>query len=260
VARLDEPEVAIFRCADACEKTSIIASYATAVAFDSKRSLAAVGLGDGSVKIFGPGSDLFEVEPRGEASASIVALAWSSDGRHLAIGTTGGQVIIADGHGKREAVAATVGSVSSIARDPQSARLATACETSVICVWGLLQDSGKPAELRLLAYLAGHTQGVGALAWAPNGRMLASAGDDTVRIWTVDHPDRASFGLDAGAAVALTDLDVASNRKWLAAGDDQGGARVWSLPSLALQPLLRGVRGTEKSPGLVATISPCRRR
>jgi WD40 repeat protein len=233
-ARLDEPEVAIFRCTSACERKSLAAGYATAVALDSARSRAAVALEDGRVEIISPGNDTIEMEPRADAASRIAALAWSSDGRHLAVGTTAGQLIIVNGDGKREVVTTVGGSVSAVAWDPQSARLAATCDASAICVWSLSPANGKLAQLRRLARLTSHTQTVAALAWAPDGSRLASAADD-VRLWSVDRPDRATFTLDAGAAVALTDLDVAADRKWLAAGDDQGNVRLWGLPSLRPQ-------------------------
>jgi WD40 repeat protein len=237
VARRDEPTVVFLDCrsnASACTQDVVATGYATALALGQDR--AAVGFDNGVVRIIGLGSQQFTREI--DLSESVVSLDWASNDALLAMGTLKGQVIVADADGSiLSQASATSDSVAAIAWNPRAMQIAAACGASAICVWEL---NAEKSSLQAAAYLPGHSLPIQALAWRSDGRMLASAADSTVRIWSVEVPDRTWWTLDVGATTELTDLDVSRDRAWLAVADARGDVHVWSLPALAREPPLRG--------------------
>jgi WD40 repeat protein len=228
--------ISLFRCGEPaagsapCNSTNIASGYAKSMAANSVHSVAAVGFEDGTVKIVGFGDAPFAAETN--FRDPIVALAWSPDGAYLAAGTTNGRLLVTDARNRLLAEApATGGSVSALAWSPNSSQLASPCRRYTVCIWN-------PLRLELTRELIGHTNVVTGLAWSPDGRKLASIGDNTLRLWSNESPDRTSFALNAGAGVALTSINVSTDRRWIGAGDGGGRLHVWNLADLAPQPVV----------------------
>ncbi|MFF7470022.1 NB-ARC domain-containing protein [Streptomyces sp. NPDC008092] len=79
-------------------------------------------------------------------------------------------------------------------------------------------------DRRLWRVLTGHASPVHALCWRPDGRVLASGGDDgTVRLHRIDEDDRAELVVDAtDGAGAVTGLSWSPDVLYLAVGTDRG--------------------------------------
>lgn len=232
-------DVRYFDCANAlnlgradCEGRSVASGRTSALALDDERAAAAIGFEDGKLRIVGFGRDRYEATYQVDGSARIVTLAWSRDGRHLAVGTVDGRTLITDARAHLVAEAPRQSeSVSALAWDASSKRLGSVCDTFSICVWQFSQAKDAAAPLRFVARLSGHADVVRSLAFDSGGdRLVSAADDDTVRIWSLGDVDRAVAERDAGDDVALTDLDVSADNKWIAAGDVRGSVHIWSLP------------------------------
>lgn len=108
-------------------------------------------------------------------------IAFSPDGRYLAIGTSLGIEL-------RDAVSLELvrffhghtGSVYSVAFSPAGRTLAFGSSDETIKLWNV--DIGE--ELRTLT---GHTGSVNSVTFSPDGRTLASgSSDETIKLWNVD--------------------------------------------------------------------------
>jgi WD40 repeat protein/serine/threonine protein kinase len=105
-------------------------------------------------------------------------MAYSKDGRLLAVGTQSGHVHLWDARTYQElADLPHHNRVLGLAFNPSGTRLATGCGDNTIRLWDL-------ATWQEVCELRGHESYVHALSFSPDGTRLASAsGDFTVRIW-----------------------------------------------------------------------------
>jgi len=87
--------------------------------------------------------------------------------------------------------------------------------------------------------LKGHAQGVRALAFSPDGKMLATGGNDMVTlVWDVtDGKLRATLTEQSGAVLAV---GFSPDGKTLAVGGSDGRIRLWDAPAFTLQAVLEG--------------------
>jgi hypothetical protein len=136
-------------------------------------------------------------------TAGILSASWASDGQTVGTSSLGGVVRIWNGpdgqqvHGFYQDGAIAM---NALAFAPNDSRLAVGGADSVLRLWqnGLacqMEGNGDAAGQCLDApqHLAGHTQAIRALAWSPDGRLLASAGDDgLLLIW---YPAQSSVPL-----------------------------------------------------------------
>jgi WD40 repeat protein len=210
----------------------------------------------------------------------VTSLAFSPDGKTLAAGDEdplgGGTLIVWDLKGRkpRHSFGGHFPGVLSVAYSPDSATLATGDGyarggtgglDAQIRLWGV-------AEGRLLREFSGHLNSVQSLAFAPDGKTLASAGHDArARLWEVatgkrllqirgaDSPFKSvAFAPDGRALlVAGTNAELAlwrddSGQKLLDLGADTEGPR--AILSAAFLPdgkavLSREVGPEERQPG-----------
>lgn len=128
-------------------------------------------------------------------TAGILAAAWAADGQTVGSSSQGGVVRIWHGASGQQVHGFFFDgavSMNALAFEPGGARLAAGGMDGVVRIWsaGLnCQQMGKGNMqgqcLDRPQHLPGHTRAVRALAWSPDGRLLATGGDEgMLMIWS----------------------------------------------------------------------------
>jgi WD40 repeat protein len=151
------------------------------------------------------------------------ALAYSPEGRHLAVGNSHGEVVIWEAAtGRRlRSLSAHREWVSSVAFSPNGKTLATAGKDQRILLWDV--ESGA----RLSPPMVRHSGWITSLAFSPDGEALASADvAGAILLWDLDtlRPvDLGRHGQEPVNVVAFRDGHV------LASGGDDGLIKLWDV-------------------------------
>ena len=140
-------------------------------------TLALVG-GDGTVRIW------HLEDATGHAADPLGgwcrAIAWSPDGRYLAVGDDDGRLQMWDtgGNNDRRRLGGRAGGIRAVAWDPAGDRLVTGHDDGTIRLWQV------PGHVEPVS-LGRHPETVSDLAWSADGSRVISIGDDgVVRSWT----------------------------------------------------------------------------
>lgn len=106
----------------------------------------------------------------------------------------------------------------------------------------LLMDVATVAPDKLVGQFQAHRGPVGALAFSPDGKLLASGGADAlIKVWNWQKP-RALASLQ-GHPSAVTALAFSPDGKVLASGGADGTVRLWEVAGKRLQATLSGHQG-----------------
>ena len=189
---------------------------------------------------------------RGHREGSSIAAAFSPDGGYFATAGADGLARLWSLDSAPPTLLATLPAAAErgaplleLQWSPNRDRLALAADDGRVHLVGIAQD-GVPNTTHVLT---GHTGPVRALAFAPDGAHLATAGDDgLVRLWfqpslAEDTPPPVLSDTLTGHTGPVRSLAfTADSRQLLSAGDD-ATARVWSLPDPSAPLVLRGHQG-----------------
>ncbi len=152
----------------------------TGLAWAPRGPVLAAAARDGTISFFAPGP-WHEIARVKVPDGSLGALAWSPDGRDL---------VLARGN-----VLDLVDALSSLRRGSVEEQ----SDWERISARGLYETRAAPAPT-VVGTFEGHTGFIAALAWSPDGRMVASAGgENTVRLWSADAMKRGASPPDRGA-------------------------------------------------------------
>jgi WD40 repeat protein len=190
------------------------------VAFSPDDKVLASGSRNKTIKFWdvATGKELRALTGHGERIASLV---FSPDGKTLVSGSWDNTIKIWDaGTGKELRTIVGLGGRRCVTFSSDGRTLASDDRQTVI-LWSL--DSGKE---RLV--LKGHQESVFAVAFAPDGKTLASGGDDfTVKLWD------AATGIELrtlkGHTDAIGSLAFTRDGKTLASGSNDGTAKLWDV-------------------------------
>jgi WD40 repeat protein len=206
-----------------------------ALAFSCDGKTLAAGVGDrlegsetGEVKLWDVDSadwkaDLLGSIERAEGwpQGSVWSLAFSPDGRLLAVGTGVQNIVLWDVAADRVRTILRQGSgVRSLAFSPDGWRLASAAGYDVR-VWNLAKG-GDPFEIQ------GHRGVVWSVAFSPDGRMLTTGSSDrTTRLWDVETGRQlAAYDWHAGKTHSVA---FAPDGMSVAAGAERGAVVLWDV-------------------------------
>jgi WD40 repeat protein/ABC-type dipeptide/oligopeptide/nickel transport system ATPase subunit len=137
-----------------------------------------------------------------------------------------------------------LGRVFGVALFVNSARtaqlLAASCDDRKVRLWNLQQPSDDP-----LKTFEGHQDGVGSVAFSPDGQLLASGSwqnDASIRVWDLHHPNQEPLLFegytDKGHTDSITAVKFSPDGAFLASASDDKTVRIWNLKHPNTDPLI----------------------
>jgi WD40 repeat protein len=170
---------------------------------------------------------------------------WSPDERLLLVSGADGSVRIVDAESGEDLAAVHEepgNEVNKAAWDPDGTRLAYASDDTTIKIWALqdlLDAPDRQPDLGNAIILTGHTGYVLDVDWSPDGKRLASAAYDGIRIWSARGGPSTDMlvGHDAGE---VRSVDWNADGKTLLSASVDKSVRVWNTDTGASVAKLTG--------------------
>lgn len=156
----------------------------------------------------------------------ISSVSWAQDGAHLAVGTADSAVHIWDVTAQRKVrtLAGHSGRVAAMDWNQHVLSSGSQC--------GQILNSDVRQRDHVIQTLQGHSQEVCGLKWSPDGKLLASGGNDNlVNIWTAAGEQRHTLTHHQAAVKALAWCPWQSNLLATGGGTNDRHIRFWNTTS-----------------------------
>jgi eukaryotic-like serine/threonine-protein kinase len=200
---------------------------------------------------------LYQVHPQRRIAqlpdhkVSVAAVAFSANGKRLAVNGTDGAVHVWTVPPSRGAVPVTLspGTANSdaVAFSPTGLTLAMGGSDGQAYLWNAANGS-----TRTLPIPGGSP--ITAVAFSPGGGSLAAGeSDGDTYIWNLARHDSIALADPGGSGV--NSVAFSPNGKWLATGDADGKTYLWHLPAGKLDRTLANPEGAGRRPGSVDSAS-----
>jgi len=183
-----------------------------------------MGFSDNELRTFIPTNvvpTIWELKETINTHVGGFGLAWSPDGKLIALGSHDKKVTIWD-IATRKSVQTLVGHnnwVDAVAWSPNGKYIASASQGTRVRIWEVA--SGRQSSV-----LEGHSAGVRDVAWSPDGNYLVSGSEDgTLRVWNIAS-GRSSMTVKV-ASVPLTSATWSPDSKHLGSSARDASIRIW---------------------------------
>ncbi|MCP4416732.1 MAG: protein kinase, partial [Chloroflexi bacterium] len=166
---------------------------------------------------------------------NVLSASVSFDGNRIVTYGSEGKMIIWDSRTGEQLLTQMVSEYGGldVAFSPDGSRAATAVSDGTVLVW----DLNAPEEERLLLTLSGHGSYVQSVAFSANGRYLASASANQIRVWDAE-TGQPLFTLPGHTRVVL-DIEFSPDGTRLVSASADGTVRIFVLPIEELMTLAR---------------------
>jgi WD40 repeat protein len=143
----------------------------------------------GNAQIFDARTGKLFSDAYGNDSGMVHAIAWSPDSQYIATAQTSGDVLVWNVASKQNVFThnGSPTDVYSVAWSPDGKRIASGGNDALVAVWDALSGQHSSLYRGHADVYPGHftsNAAVNAIAWSPNGKYIASGGNDnTVQVW-----------------------------------------------------------------------------
>lgn len=209
-------------------RTTIANSAITTLDWKPHSNLVLSGDAAGQAILQNPGNEEPVAEffaPGKRTDKTIWRARWSADGNEAAYTSQSGAVVLIQGaKTKQKEIAALEDYALGIAWSPDANTLAVGSTDGKIRFFA---RTGKTGDFKPQKQMQIHNDSIGALAYSPDGRLLASCGNDgTVSVVQAESGELAARSIPAGCY--LEDIIFSSDGKLIYAVGADGHLRAWA--------------------------------